>query len=122
MDIQQVYIRAYPKHTNDIRNPGSRPMKEFVEGTAIKFTLIIDESDATCTISIDDPIKQIVVNEEGMTKEADYVYAYVYQTIANHFGEGDWIVTLKATLSGETVLTQEKFSLLDNRNLEIKYN
>jgi len=115
VNIQQVYIRAYPKHNNSLRNPGSRPMKEFVEGTAIKITMIISEITATCTISIDDPMAAVLVDDVGMTKEADYVYSYVYQTTANHFGEGDWVVTLKATYDGITMLTQDRFSLLDNQ-------
>ena len=117
MQITQVHIRAYSQHKRNYRSQRSGDMKTFVEGTAIKITMVLDITDATCTISIDDPCRIVVVDSAGMTKEADYVYSYVYQTVANHFGEGEWLITVKATSGGNTVLTQDKFRLLDNRRL-----
>jgi hypothetical protein len=117
VQITQIHIRAYPSHKLNYRATRVGGMKEFVEGTAIKFTMIIDEPEATCTITIDDPTRQVVVDAEGMTQEKDYVYSYVYQSLVTHFGKGDWLVTFKATLSGKTALTQDVFSLLDNRRI-----
>jgi len=117
MQITQVHIRAYPSHKSNYRSTRVHDMKTFVEGTAIKFTMVLDIPTAVCTLTIDDPCRIVNLDSGAMTKEADYIYAYVYQTVANHFGEGEWLVTLKATSGGLTVLTQDKFSLLDNKRL-----
>jgi hypothetical protein len=107
-------MRAYPSHKRNYRAPRTDGMKTFVEGTAIKFTIVLDTASATtCTIEIQDPSYNLMVDQEGMTQEADYVYAYVYQTAATHFGEGDWIVTFRATANSLTALTQDNFSLTD---------
>lgn len=118
MQITQVHIRAYSSHKNNYRAPRTDSMKTFVEGTAIKFTIVLDTASAdSCTITIDDPVQNPIVNAEGMTQESNYVYSYVYQTVAAHFGRGHWLVTFKATLGTKTALTQDAFSLLDNRRI-----
>ena len=115
MQIIQVHMRAYPSHKRNYRAPRVDGMKVFVEGTAIKFTIILDTATGTtCTIEIQDPNYNIIINQEGMTQEADYVYSYVYQSVATHFGEGDWTVTFRATANELTALTQDTFTLLDN--------
>jgi len=117
MQITQVHIRAYSQHKLNLRGQRSGGMKTFVEGTAIKIVMILDVPAATCTITIDDPSGNVLVNAEGMTNEADYIYSYVYQTAVSHFAEDPWTVILKATLDDVTMLTLDKFILLDNRRL-----
>lgn len=118
MQITQVHIRAYSSHKSNYREPRTDGMKTFVEGTAIKFTIVLDTiSVDTCTITIDDPVQNPIIEAAGMTQEADYVYSYVYQTVAAHFGKGHWLVTFKATVGAKTALTQDVFNLADNRRI-----
>ena len=114
MRINQVQVRAYPSHQDVVRGGGSTPMKTYVEGTAVKCTMILSEATATSTITIHDPGTTIVVDDVAMTKEADYVYSYVYQTPSNSLAPGDWIVTFKAVSGDETVITQDRFTLWDS--------
>lgn len=118
MQITQVHVKAYSSHKSNLRAPRTDGMKTFVEGTAIKFTIVLDTPSAdSCTITIDDPVQNPIIEENGMTQESDYVYSYVYQTVVAHFGKGCWLVTFKATVGDKTALTQDVFQLSDNRRI-----
>jgi len=112
MRINQIRIRAYPSHQDTVRGR-TAPMKTFVTGTALKITMILDVVTATSTITIDDPGLNAMVNNSAMTKEADYIYSYVYQTPNTALSSGDWIITLKAVSGSETLITQDRFTLLN---------
>lgn len=90
-----------------------RPIQVFYEGTALKITTVLSEATVdTCKITIDDPSENVEVDAADMTKEADYVYSYVYQSSAAN-AEGDWVITIKATLGDYTSVTQRKFTLIE---------
>jgi len=90
-----------------------RPIETFYEGTALKITTILSSATAdNCKITIDDPSENVKVDGVEMTKEADYVYSYVYQSITTN-DEGDWIITIKATLGDYTSVTQRRFNLIE---------
>ncbi len=90
-----------------------RPIQVFYEGTALKITTVLSEATAdTCKITIDDPSENVKVDAADMTKEADYVYSYVYQSVTTN-DEGDWVITIKATLGDYTSVTQRRFTLIE---------
>jgi len=89
------------------------PIKTFYEGTAIKFTVSLNIETATSvTITIDDPAETTKVSNATMTKDADGIYSYVYQTDENN-DEGQWIATIKVTYGGYTSVDQILFNLVE---------
>ena len=112
--IRQVNVRACPDFRDNIRGPRAHDMKTFVAGTAIQYTMIISEATATCKITISSPGYAPAVDNATMTKEADYVYSYTYQTPSTDYYTGTWLATLSA-LSLEAgalkAVTQDKFTL-----------
>ena len=90
-----------------------RPIQIFYEGTALKITTVLSEPTATtCKITIDDTSENVIIDAADMTKEADYVYSYVYQSSTGN-EEGDWVITIEATLGDYTSVTQRKFTLIE---------
>jgi len=90
-----------------------RPTQTFYEGTALKITTVLSEVTAdTCQITIDDPSATAQVDAASMTKEADYVYSYVYQSSTGN-DEGDWVITIEATIGDYTSVTQRRFTLIE---------
>ena len=114
IEITQVRMLAFSEHINNVRGIGSKDMKTFVAGAAIKFTMIITSANASAKIVISNPMMTVVVDNEDMTKEDDYVYSYVYQTPSDDVYTGKWIVTYKAIDISDniTMLSQDKFILL----------
>ena len=49
---------------------------------------------------------------DGMTKEADKVYSYVYQS-STTLEDGDFIITIKATLGAYTSVVQDYVTLVE---------
>jgi len=117
IEIAQVRMLAFSEHINTVRHTSNSGMKTFVAGVAIKFTMIITSASATSEIIISNPMMTVVVDSEDMTKEADYVYSYVYQTPSEDVYTGRWIVTYKAidTNDNITMLSQDKFTLVSQR-------
>jgi len=113
-EIVQVKSLALAPHKRNVRDFGSNGMKLFVAGTAIKFTMIINKISAVATMTISNPMMTLVVDNEGMTKEADYVYSYVYQTPSEDVYTGEWIITYRAldTDDNITTLSQDKLILV----------
>ena len=79
-------------------------------GTALKITSLISASTAVTTITIKDPANVTKVSAVAMTKDADGVYSYVYQSASTDTA-GEYIATITATASGYTSTTQECFDL-----------
>lgn len=89
-------------------------IKKFYEGTAIRITVIISVATATSAlITIDDPSEIEKVTNATMTKDADKVYSYIWQSTKDTDDDGDYIVTIKITYGGYTSVTQDKFSLIE---------
>lgn len=88
--------------------------KKFFEGTAIKITVILTIPTATSAkITIDDPSETVKVNDADMTKEADKVYTYVWQSTKDTDQDGDYVVTISISSGGYTSISQDKFTLVD---------
>ena len=111
IEIRQINIRACADFRDRIRATRAHDMKTFVAGTAIKFTMIISESTATCKITISTPGFAAMVDDATMTREAGGVYSYEYQTPSADTYTGKWVVTFSATADDLTMLTQDKFTL-----------
>jgi hypothetical protein len=111
IQIRQIRIKACPDYTDNLRAPRAHDMKTYVAGTAIEYIMIISEATATCKITIETPYGINLVDGEIMTKDADYVYSYEYQTPSEDIYTGKWIVTFRATFNNLTALTQDRFVL-----------
>ena len=116
IQIRQIRIEACADFTDNLRAVRTHDMKTYIAGTAIKYIMIISETAAICKITIEAPGGTNLVDGALMTKDADYVYSYEYQTPSDDIYTGKWIVTFKATEdeSGTilTALTQDKFTLV----------
>lgn len=111
IQIRQIRIKACPDYTDNLRAPRTHDMKTYIAGTAIEYVMIISEVTATCTITIETPGRTHLVDDVVMTKDADYIYSYEYQTPSDDIYTGRWLVTFKATFDSLTALTQDKFIL-----------
>jgi len=85
--------------------------KTFVLGTAVKITSVINIATATtATITIDDPYETVKVNAATMTKDADGIYSYIYQS-ASTDEEGDYIITISIIYGSYTAVVQDIFTM-----------
>jgi secreted trypsin-like serine protease len=83
----------------------------FLLGTAVKLTSLINIATATSAkITIDDPNETEKVSSANMTKDADGVYHYIYQS-ASTDQEGDYIATISIVYGGYTAVEQFTFTL-----------
>lgn len=89
-----------------------KPLQKFYLGTAVKITTILSVDTATTTIKIVDPVNTTKVNNVAMTKDANKVYSYTYQS-ASSDQDGDYIITISATTGGYTTVTQDRFTLIE---------
>jgi len=85
----------------------------FFLGTAVKITALLNIATATSiTITIDDPSESVKVNAASMTKEADGVYTYIYQS-ASTDDDGDYVMTITTVYNNYTGVIQDSFTLLE---------
>lgn len=88
-----------------------RATPEFLLGDSINITSIISVATATtATITIKDPGLTVKVSAANMTKSADKVYTYVYQSVSTDVA-GDYIATITITYGGYTSVYQSKFCM-----------
>jgi len=88
-------------------------LKTYYLGTAVKITTMLNiDTASTAKITIDDPTEAVEVNAANMTKDADGVYSYVYQS-ASSDNEGDYVATITITSGGYTSVVQHKFTLVE---------
>lgn len=95
-----------------IIDSGSGYKGKSVLGEAVKFTVILNIATATCTITIEDPSLVDEVTNASMTKEADCIYSYTWQSVDDSY-EGDYKVTVKAVSGNYTSIKVDKFELID---------
>jgi len=89
-----------------------RPMKKYYLDTGVKLTTLLSINTATTAkITIDDASEIEKVTLADMTKEANKVYTYIYQSVTSD-NEGDYVATVTVTYGGYTSVTQEKFTLV----------
>ncbi|MCK9626549.1 MAG: hypothetical protein M0R23_08860 [Bacteroidales bacterium] len=82
-------------------------------GTAIKITAILDINTATsATITIEDPSRVDKVTSADMTKEANKVYSYVYQSTEGD-QEGRYVATIYIVYGGYTVIKESSFEMIN---------
>ena len=89
-------------------------LNQFFEGTSIKIKAILSIKTAdTAKITIDDPSENEKVSNANMTKEADKIYTYVWQSTKDTDDDGDYVVTIKITSGGYIAVTQDNFTLVE---------
>lgn len=82
-------------------------------GSSVKINVILNINTPTSIqIKIEDPTKVNKVSSANMTKEADSVYSYVYQSDIDD-QSGSYVATVKVISSGYTVLKELVFDLYD---------
>ena len=85
----------------------------FYLGTAIKIIVILNIATASSAkITIEDTTGSEKVTDANMTKEADYVYTYIFQTDED-WDDGTYIATIKITSGSYTSITQKTFEMME---------
>lgn len=88
-------------------------IKTFVQGTAIKFTIIANVDTANeATITIKDTTDTAIVSDADITKEADRVYSYIWQSATTN-DDGIYNVIFKFTSGSYTAVSQAQFELIE---------
>ncbi len=89
-------------------------IRKFLEGTAIKITVILSINTAdSVLITIDDPSEIEKISDAAMTKNADKVYSYIWQSTKDTDDDGNYVITVKATSGSYTSVMQSKFTLVE---------
>ena len=87
--------------------------KNYYLGTAVKITVMLNIATAsTATITIDNPSETVMIDSAAMTKAADGVYTYIYQSTSTD-EEGTYIATISASYGGYTAVVQDSFILVE---------
>ena len=87
-------------------------IQQFIAGDSINITSILSVATVTtATIVIKDPSLSEKANA-SMTKSADKVYSYVYQSASTDLA-GDYIVTITVTYQGKNSVYQSRFVLVE---------
>ena len=85
----------------------------FLLGTAVKITSMINIAEATTAkITIDDPSSTEKVTDAAMTKDADGIYSYIFQTVST-WTDGTYIATISYTCAGYTAVIQDYFEMTE---------
>jgi len=90
-----------------------QPIKTYYLGTAVKITVMLNVDTVTSAkITIDDPSENEKVSSTTMTKEANKVYSYVWQS-STDYDDGDYVITITVVYGGYTSITQTTVSMID---------
>jgi len=85
----------------------------FYLGTAVKITSIINIDTVTSAkITIKDAGDIAKVSSANMTKNANGIYSYIYQSASTDL-EGNYLATITVVYDGYTSVTQEYFTLVE---------
>lgn len=85
----------------------------YLLGTAIKITVISNIASATSTtITIEDQCNIEKVTAATMTKEADYVYSYIWQSTDDD-DEGTYLLSISLTSGAYTAKAQKTIEMRD---------
>jgi len=87
-------------------------MKEisFLVGSAIKIDAVLSVDTATCTCTIKNESGQCKVTDVSMTKIADRVYQYIYQSVLTD-DYGDYTAVIKIVSTSGTSYEKIEFTL-----------
>jgi len=103
--IKSVKFESSGQYTNVPRTA--------VLGDAIRITALTNLVTAdTATITIDDPSGTEKVAAVAMTKTADGVYTYIFQSYED-WDYGTFIITTKISDATNTAIRQDRIELLD---------
>lgn len=89
-------------------------------GTAMRFTVIVNvDTLATAEITIEDPGDVSKVDEASMTKAADGVYTYVWQSDKDD-DEGDYTVIFQLTgdESGDSTTVSHQTFIMEESEID----
>jgi hypothetical protein len=87
------------------------PNKNYLLGTAIKITTVLDVANpSSIKITIKDPGKTVKVDNTNMTQDSSTVYSYIYQSGSSD-KEGEYVLTISAVYGSYTVVTQNTFEM-----------
>lgn len=82
-------------------------------GSIVKIFIILNiDTTTSAKITIDSPSEIEKVTSVNMTKDADRVYSYVYQSDADD-EYGDYVLTATFVDGTSTLVVQDKFQLLE---------
>lgn len=86
-----------------------------VLGNAVKITAIIDDTTPTSVvITIEDPDDTAKVDAVAMTKEADYVYYYVWQSKSDDTDQaGIYEAIVKVTKNSYDTIDYTNFEMIE---------
>ena len=92
---------------------GNLPPKTFYEGTAIKITTVLNiDTPESAKITIKDSSDAVKIDSADMTRAADKVYYYIYQSDrANDHGR--FKITIRVVYGGYTGLVEDYFDLVE---------
>ncbi len=89
------------------------PINHYLLGSAIKITVLISIATASAAlITIENPSGTDKVTNGAMTKEADFVYSYTWQS-ATTDTDGKYKITVSVTSAGYTSVKQAFFDIID---------
>lgn len=82
-------------------------------GTAVKITVLLNiETPTSAQITIEDPSGLEKVSRANMTKEADKVYSYIYQSDDDD-NEGTYVAVIEISYGSYTSMSKATFDLSD---------
>jgi hypothetical protein len=84
-------------------------------GSTVSITVVLDEdvvSGDIVKIKIEDPALTVKVNLVSMTELTNNVFQYLYQSASTDI-DGEYIITIEATLSSKIVIDQKLFELVE---------
>lgn len=91
----------------------TKAINQYILGTAIKFTVSLNIPTATSvTISIQNSSDTYKITNAIMTKDADYIYSYVWQSVSTD-EDGRYRVTIKAVSGSNTSIKIVFFDAID---------
>ena len=87
-------------------------LKTYILGTAVKITTHLSEAEPdTATITIFNPSDAKMVTAAAMTKDADNVYSYVYQSSSSD-NDGEYTLQVTVVQGSYTSVSEEKFIMV----------
>ena len=87
-------------------------MKEYLLGTAIKIIALLNvATPTTATITIEDQGSIEKISDVAMTKDADAVYSYIWQS-ASTDNSGTYVARLTIVSGGYTAVKEYKMELI----------
>ena len=86
-------------------------MKEYLLGTAIKIIALLNvATPTTATITIEDQGSTEKITDATMTKDADAVYSYIWQS-ASTDNSGTYVIRLTIVNGGYTAVKEYQIEL-----------